>query len=115
MRYKKYNGTDKYHFRIYKKSIGHPFIVVAVSETTDDNGEVVISGYMLTHSLLRVTEKPGAYERLNINPNPNDKRLSFVNTFRINNVPAEFFSKPYPKWHLSKEDELIIDNLEEHR
>ena len=112
MRYKKYNGSDKYHFRVYKRSIGHPFIVVTVSETIDENGNVVISGYIMTHSLERVSERPGAYRRLKKNPNPNDDRLSFVNRFRINDIPANSFSKPYSNWHLSKEDEMLIDSLE---
>ena len=112
MRFKKYRGEDKYHFRVYRKSIGHPFIVVAVSEKTDENGNVYISGYMMTHSLLRISEKPGVYKRLKKNPNPNDERVSFVNKYRINDIPANYFSKPYTTWHLSKEDEMTIDRLE---
>ena len=112
MRYKKYNGKDKYHFRVYKRSVGHPFIVVAVSEKIDKDGKVLISGYMMTHSLERVSEKPGVYKRLKKNPNPTDDRLSFVNKYRIDDIPASSFSKPYTNWHLSKEDELLIDSLE---
>ena len=112
MSFKKYKGSDKYHFRIYKKSIGHPFIVVAVSEKTDRNGKIFISGYMMTHSLPRVIERPFSYKRLARNPNPKDNRLSFVNKFRINDIPSQSFSKPYSNWHLSKEDELYIDYLE---
>ena len=113
MAYKKYVGPDKYHFRVYKKSIGHPFIVVAVSERIDESGKVLISGYMMTHSLIRVSEKPGVYKRLKNNPNPSDDRLSFVNKHRIDDIPANKFSKPYNNWHLSKEDEVLIDSLEE--
>ena len=112
MSYKKYNGPDKYHFRIYKKSIGHPFIVVTVSEKVDKNGHVLISGYMMTHSLERAMDKPSVYKRLKSNPNPTDERISFVNKHRIDDVPANYFSKPYSKWHLSKEDEELIDSLE---
>ncbi len=112
MGFKKYKGADKYHFRIYKKSIGHPFVVVAVSERVDENGKTLISGYMMTHSIARVIERPRTYERLKNNPNPNDDRISFVNKYRINDIPAKNFSKPYPNWHLSKDDELLIDNLE---
>ena len=112
MRYRKYNGSDKYHFRVYKKSIGHPFIVVAVSEKTDENGKTLISGYMMTHSLTRVSDKPGLYKRLKKNPNPSDDRLSFINKYRIDDIPANYFSKPYNNWHLSKEDEELIDSLE---
>lgn len=113
MSFKSYKGPDKYHFRVYKKSIGHPFIVVAVSETIDKDGIKLISGYLITHSLERVSEKPTVYKRLTKNPNPNDKRLSFVNKHRINDIPANSFSKPYTNWHLSKEDELLIDALEQ--
>jgi len=112
VRYKKYNGKDKYHFRVYKKSLGHPFIVVAVSEKMDKNGKVLISGYVVTHSLVRASEKPDVYKRLKKNPNPNDDRISFVNKFRINDIPANNFSKPYTNWHLSEEDEQLIDSLE---
>ena len=112
MRYKKYKGTDKYHFRVYRKSIGHPFVVVAVSERLDENGKILISGYMMTHSIPRVMEKPKTYKRLKINPNPSDDRISFINKYRITDVPATNFSKPYPNWHLSKDDEKLIDALE---
>ena len=112
MAFKKYNGPDKYHFRIYKKSIGHPFIVVTVSEKIDENGNLLISGYMMTHSLERAMDKPEVYKRLKHNPNPNDKRLSFINKHRVDDIPANSFSKPYSNWHLSKEDEQLIDALE---
>ena len=112
MRFKKYTGPDKYHFRVYKKAIGHPFIVVAVSESLSDDGRVLISGYIITHSLEKAAEKPDVYRRLKRNPNPSDKRLSFVNKYRICDVPANNFSKPYSNWHLSKEDENLIDSFE---
>ena len=114
MSFKEYKGSDKYHFRVYRRSIGHPFIVVAVSQRQDENGKIFISGYMMTHSLIRVMDKPKSYKRLKINPNPTDDRLSFVNKYRLNDIPANSFSKPYPNWHLSKEDEMLIDNLEKH-
>ena len=112
MSYKKYKGPDKYHFRVYRKSVGHPFIVVTVSEKVDENGNILISGYMMTHSIERVIEKRGAYKRLKQNPNPSDDRLSFVNKYRINDIPASNFSRPYTNWHLSKDDEVLIDTLE---
>jgi len=112
--FKKYKGTDKYHFRVYKRSIGHPFIVVVVKEE-ELNGELFIDGYMITHSLDRVMDKPKAYERLRVNPNPNDNRPSFVNKFKIANLPANEFSKPYSNWHLCKEDEMLIDRLEKRK
>lgn len=112
MSFKSYKGPDKYHFRVYKKSIGHPFIVVAVSEKTDENGSLLISGYIMTHSILRVFDKPGAYKRLRKNPNPSDNRPSYINKNKVEDMPAIYFSKPYNNWHLSKEDERLIDALE---
>lgn len=112
MRYKKYKGNDKYHFRIYRTSINHPFIVVAIAEEKIEDGKVLFSGYMMTTSLLRAAEKPGSYKRLRKNPNPHDESASFVNKYRINDIPANKFSKPYTSWHLSTEDEKLIDSLE---
>lgn len=112
MKFKKYNGKDKYHFRVYKTSINHPFIVVAITEEKEENGRVLISGYMMTTSLQRVLDKPNSYKRLKVNPNPHDDGPSFVNKYRLTDIPANRFSKPYSNWHLSKEDENLIDSLE---
>lgn len=112
MSFKKYKGPDKYHFRVYKKSIGHPFVVATVSQTVDEKGEVLISGYLVTHSLERVFSKPGSYKRMKTNPNPRDTGPSFLNKYRITDIPSKCFSKPYNSWHLSKEDESYIDYLE---
>ena len=112
MRFRKYNGADKYHFRFYRTSIYHPFIVVAVTEEKDENGKILISGYLMTTSLARALDKPGAYKRLKRNPNPNDDKVRFVNKYRITDIPANCFTKPHPSRHLSKEDEKMIDALE---
>ena len=112
MGFKQYRGPDKYHFRVYKTSVGHPFIVVAVTEEKSENGKTLISGYMMTTSLQRMLDKPGSYKRLVVNPTPNEDRPSFVNKFRLTDIPAKKFSKPYVKWHLSKDDERLIDALE---
>lgn len=114
MKYKKYNGLDKYHFRVYKASMGHPFIVVAVKEEIID-GKITIDGYLMTHSLERVCDKPGTYQRLKTNPNPRDNRPAFINKFKVYNLPANKFSKPYTSWHLSKKDEEMIDRLEKRK
>ena len=114
MRFKKYKGQDKYHFRFDRTSIYHPFLVVAVTEEKDENGKIFISGYMMTTSLIRAMDKPGTYKRLKQNPNPNDEKISFVNKYRINDMPANCFTKPHPSWHLSKEDEKLIDRLEQY-
>ncbi len=112
MGFKKYQGKDKYHFRFYRTSMYHPFIVVAVTEEKDENGKIFISGYMMTTSLTRAMDKPGTYKRLKQNPNPNDEKISFVNKYRINDVPANCFTKPHASWHLSEDDEKLIDSLE---
>ena len=67
---------------------------------------------MMTTSIQRVVDKPYSYKRLNNNPNPNDDSPSFVNKYRISDLPSNKFSKPYNNWHLTKEDEEIIDSLE---
>ena len=112
MSFKEYKGPDKYHFRFYKKSIFHPFIVVAVTEERNENGQIYLSGYLLTTSILRAMDKPATYRRLKLNPNPNDDKVSFVNRHRVSDIPSSFFTKPHPSWHLSKEDEKMIDSFE---
>ena len=32
MSFKKYKGTDKYHFRVYKRNGQHPFVVVMITK-----------------------------------------------------------------------------------
>ena len=110
--YKKYNGNDKYHFRIYKHGKNHPIIVVMVTVLESD-GKIYLSGYQMTHSEKRALKKPHSYIKLIKNPNPNDNRKVFVSKTRLTNIDANSFSKPYTNWHLSLEDELIIDQLEE--
>ena len=99
MSFKNYNGPDKYHFRIYKKGKSHPFIVVVVEEKEID-GKMYISGYMFTHSVLRVFSKPNDYIKMETNPNPNDDADSFLCIRRVTQVEASAFSKPYKNWHL---------------
>ena len=112
MSFKSYNGPDKYHFRVYKKGKGHPFIVAVVEEIEID-GKIYISGYMFTHSILRILNKPNDYVKMEENPNPNDDADSFLCIRRVTQVEASAFSKPYNNWHLSDEDEKLIDKLEE--
>ena len=111
MSFKNYNGPDKYHLRIYKKGKSHPFIVVVVEEKEID-GKMYISGYMFTHSVLRVLSKPNDYIKMEKNPNPNDDADSFLCIRRVTQVEASAFSKPYNNWHLSEKDEKTIDELE---
>ena len=112
MAFKSYTGSDKYHFRIYKHGKSHPF-VVAVVEEVEVNGKFYISGYMFTHSVLRVLNRPNDYVKMAANPNPNDDADSFLCIRRVSNIEANAFSKPYNNWHLSEDDEKLIDELEE--
>ena len=66
----------------------------------------------MTTSLQRAMDKPGTYKRLRKNPNPNDDKVSFVNKYRVSDIPASCFTKPHQSWHLSKDDERLIDSLE---
>ncbi len=110
-RYRKYNGKDKYHFRFFRKNGRHPFIVVLV-ETKGESKKTRLSGYMITHDISKKLDYPDSYIQLNMNPNPKDDSPSYLCVTRIDNVLQKFFSKPFPNWHLSKEDEELIDELE---
>ncbi len=112
MAFKNYNGPDKYHFRIYKKGKGHPFIVAVVEEKEID-GKIFLSGYMITHSIIRVINRPNDYVKMECNPNPHDDADSYLCINRVSEVESNAFSKPYNNWHLSSEDEKTIDELEE--
>lgn len=111
MSFKNYNGKDKYHFRVYKRGKTHPFIV-AVVEQIEINGKIYLSGYMFTHSVIRVLSKPNEYIKMESNPNPNDDSDSYVCIKRVTRIESNKFSKPYNNWHLSEEDEKLIDELE---
>ena len=112
MSYKKYTGPDKYHFRIYKRNGQHPFVVVMITKEKMENGHYLISGYMITHNLMKALEYPKSYVKLHKNPNPNDDRDCFICIRRFSDIKDSRFSKPYNNWHLSKEDEDFIANLE---
>ena len=110
-KFKKYNGPDKYHFRFYRKNGQHPFLVVLV-KIEELDGKYYLSGYLLTHDIKKWLDYPKHYIRLEANPNPKDIEPAYICTTRIDNIPQKMFSKPYKNWHLSKKDELIIDELE---
>ena len=110
-RFQKYNGPDKYHFRFYRRNGRHPFLVVLV-ETKEENGKHYLSGYLITHDIKKWLDYPKKYIRLSSNPNPKDGEPAYLCKIRIENIPQKMFSKPYKQWHLSKEDEEIIDMLE---
>ena len=110
-RYRKYNGHDKYHFRFYRKNGRHPFIVVLV-KIKEEGRTARMSGYMITHDIKKMLDYPNSYVQLNRNPNPKDESPAYLCVVRIDNIPQKFFSKPFLNWHLSKEDEELIDALE---
>lgn len=111
-KFKKYNGKDKYHIRFYRRNGRHPFIVVLVEERTEDNKRYYLSGYMITHDIQKWIDYPSKYIRMHSNPNPKDQEPAFLCKVRLDNISQRLFSKPYLNWHISKEDELIIDDLE---
>ena len=110
--FKKYKGSDKYHFRIYKRNGQHPFVVVMITEEVTINNHHLVSGYMITHDLIKTLEYPKTYIKLSKNPNPNDDSDCFLCKKRFSNIKDSRFSKPYNNWHLSKEDESLISSLE---
>ena len=110
-KFKKYNGPDKYHFRFYRRNGQHPFLVVMV-ETKEANNRHYFSGYMITHDITKKIQYPKRYIQLHFNPNPKDNEPAFLCKIRLENINQRMFSKPYVNWHLSKEDEIIIDELE---
>lgn len=104
-------GTKcKYHFRKYKVSNGHPFLVVIVNESIDENGKTLLSGFNLTHSVEYVLTRPNKFMRIE-NPNPNDDAACFLNTDLVKDKPIGRFSKPIQNWELSEEDIKQIDQL----
>jgi hypothetical protein len=111
-KYKKYNGTDKYHFRFYRINGQHPFLVVLV-ETKNENGKHYFSGYIITHDITKKIQYPNKYVQLHNNPNPKDEAPSYLCKIRLEGIPEKMISKPFNNWHLSKEDEKMVDKLEE--
>ena len=112
MSFRKYRGKDKYHFRVYKRNGQHPFVVVMITKEKLENGHYLVSGYMITHDLIKTLDYPKSYVKLHKNPNPNDDRDCFMCIRRFSDIKDSRFSKPYNNWHLSKEDEDFIASLE---
>jgi hypothetical protein len=78
----------------------------------EENGKHYFSGYMITHDITKKIQCPGKYIQLHNNPNPKDNAPAFLCKIRLEHIHQKMISKPYNNWHLSKEDELIIDKLE---
>ena len=106
--------NQKYHFRYYRPSQNHPFLVALVKEDVDENGNVYLSGFNVTHSFEMFYKKPNDYIKIH-NPNPLDDGDCFVQKAGIKNKPLKLFSNPIKGWFLSKEDELTIDELVKER
>ena len=106
--------ASKYHFRKYRLSQNHPFLVALVTEENDENGKVLISGFNMTRSITYVLTKPHKFIKIE-NPNPEDDADCFICVDAIKNKPLKYFSKPLKTWSLSDEDESRIDNLVKHK
>ncbi len=104
-----YKGK-KYHFRYYRKSINHPFLVAIVIESKDNDGKALLSGFNMTRSVEMVLKNPSKFIRI-INPNPNDDAPCYVCVDPIKNKPMKFFTRPIRDWELADEDVIIIDEL----
>ena len=104
-----YEGK-KYHFRYYRKTGNHPFLVAIVVESEAKDGKALISGFNMTRSIAMVLKKPSKFVRIE-NPNPIDDALCFVSVNPIKDVPLRYFTRPIRDWELSKEDEETIDYL----
>ena len=107
---KEFYENKKYHFRYYRKSLNHPFLVAVVIESENDDGKVVLSGFNMTRSIEMVLKNPDKFIRIN-NPNPEDDAPSFVCVDPIKNKPLKLFTRPIRDWELSLEDEIVIDSL----
>ena len=101
---------SKYHFRRYRLSKNHPFLVALITEEKDENGKVLISGFNMTRSVLYVLSRPNKFIRID-NPNQQDDAECYVCVDAIKDKPIKYFSKPLKDWQLSEEDEVRIDEL----
>ena len=101
MSYKSYKGTNKYHFRSYKRT--RHFVAVTHSD------KKVTEGYAMTTSPTKghLTN----YHRLRKNPNPNCVKTCYLRHGKVKDK-SNRFSKPYGSWNFCKEDEKYIDYLE---
>ena len=111
MSYVKYNGKEKYHFRWYRKTQNHPFLVTLVVEEKDELGKVLISGFNITSSIVKVLERPNRFIKLDANPNPESDLDTYVNITLVKDQPSKLFSRPIRRWKLKPDDVKKIDEL----
>ena len=104
-----YEGK-KYHFRYYRKSQNHPFLVAVVIELEGKGGKALLSGFNMTRSIEMVLKSPDKFIRIS-NPNPEDDALCFVCVDPIKDKPLKLFTRPIRDWVLTGEDEKAIDEL----
>ena len=104
----------KYHFRKYRLSKNHPFLVAVITESKDEDGKIYLSGFNMTRSINYVLSRPNKFIRIE-NPNPSDDAPSFLCVDAIKNKEIKYFSKPIPRWELSDEDIKQIDELVEQK
>ena len=107
-----YEG-QRYHFRYYRKSIYHPFLVALVIES-EVNGKIYLSGFNMTRSIEMVLKNPEKFIRID-NPDPNDDAPCFVCVDPIKNKPLKLFTRPIRDWELTSNDEKAIDYLVNNR
>ena len=111
MSYQSYISKGKYHFRYYRKTQYHPFLVVLVTDENGEGNDIKNSGINMTSSTLKFLERPSRFIKLDNNPNPESDAESYVSIDFIENQPARWFTRPIRRWKLSKEDENKIDEL----
>ena len=102
--------SSKYHFRRYRLSQNHPFLVALVIEETNKDGKILISGFNMTRSIMYVLSRPNKFIKID-NPNPEDDADCYVCVDALKDKPIKYFSKPLKDWSLSEEDEKKIDEL----
>lgn len=107
-------SKTKYHFRYYRPSQNHPFLVALVKEDVGEDGKIYLSGFNITRSFMMFIKNPNKYLKIT-NPNPSDDAECFVQVDGIKNKPLKLFSNPIRNWKLSEEDEKLIDKLVEEK
>lgn len=113
MAFQAYKGLDKYHFRYYRKSGNHPFLVILITNIEEKDGKYLITGFSITHSAEMVLKRPSRFIRFQTNPNPEDSDPSYMCINIVSDVKSKYFSEPLKKWHLTKEDEEAVDEIVE--
>ena len=105
---KKY--LKKYHFRRYKKTNLHPFLVVLVRIDPCLENNILFSGFNLTRSPKMAVKKPRKYIKIK-NPNPSDILDSYLCLDLVVDKPIYLFEEPLLNWKLSEKDKKIIERI----